>query len=321
MDIDEEDDFYGTDEKAQAPAEEKQNDATPQTEANPPKQGDEDLEEGEEEDEEEDDSDSDIDIITERKDGSKPQPPQSARYNEIRNIPQKTTINDPSPPKPAAPKKEKGVKASKDVLSGANLPGIKTSKIDVYANPIHEASGKHITEVNMEEDLPGHDKPWRRPGTDVSDYFNYGFDEYTWSTYSGKQETNRSEFNAEKMAAAQKKMMEDMNMVMMGGMSSMPGMGGTGQMPTMEGIPAEMQAMMQQMVASGMDPSQMDPAAMFAGMQGGAGAAGAAGGAQAGFGPGQNQGMGYGYDQQQGGAGNRGGGNFGRGGRGGRRNW
>jgi len=24
------------------------------------------------------------------------------------------------------------------------------------------------------------DKPWRKPGADVSDYFNYGFNEDTW---------------------------------------------------------------------------------------------------------------------------------------------
>ena len=31
------------------------------------------------------------------------------------------------------------------------------------------------------------DKPWRRPGADVSDWFNYGFDEETWKVYAQKQ--------------------------------------------------------------------------------------------------------------------------------------
>jgi pre-mRNA 3'-end-processing factor FIP1 len=68
------------------------------------------------------------------------------------------------------------------------------------------------------------------------------------------------------------------------------------------GMPPEMQAMMQQMMAQGGDPSQMDPSAMFAAMQGGQNAAGAAsqagqgqGFGQGGFGQGQNQ---YGYEQQ-----------------------
>jgi pre-mRNA 3'-end-processing factor FIP1 len=122
-------------------------------------------------------------------------------------------------------------------------------------------------------------------------------------------------------------MFEDMNMMMaMGAMPGMmPGAGPGAQMPGMEGIPPEMQAMMQQMMASGVDPSQMDPQTMFAAMQGGqTGATGAAGaqggnqgqgfGAQGGFSQGQNQ---YGYEQPQ--QGNRGG-NFGRG-RGRRGGW
>lgn len=31
------------------------------------------------------------------------------------------------------------------------------------------------------------DKPWRRPGVDLTDYFNYGFDEETWKYYAALQ--------------------------------------------------------------------------------------------------------------------------------------
>lgn len=31
------------------------------------------------------------------------------------------------------------------------------------------------------------DKPWRRPGADITDWFNYGFDEETWRVYCSKQ--------------------------------------------------------------------------------------------------------------------------------------
>ncbi len=27
------------------------------------------------------------------------------------------------------------------------------------------------------------EKPWRRPGSDLSDWFNYGFDEISWEAY------------------------------------------------------------------------------------------------------------------------------------------
>lgn len=161
-------------------------------------------------------------------------------------------------------------------------------------------------------DLNENDKPWRRPGTDVSDYFNYGFDEFTWALYASKQDALRSEYSQEKVALNNKKMMEDLNMMMMGGMPGM--MPGAAAMPGTDGMPPEMQAMMQQMMASGMDPSQMDPSAMFAAMQGGQGA----GAGAAGFGQGQNQQMGFGYDQAGGDSRNTRGGNFGRG-RGGRR--
>ena len=171
----------------------------------------------------------------------------------------------------------------------------------------------------------------------MTDYFNYGFDEFTWALYASKQEALRSEYSQDKIAQNNKKMFEDMNMMMaMTGMPGMPGMpagAGANQIPGMEGIPPEMQAIMQQMMAQGIDPSQMDPATMFASMQNGQGGAGGTGGAQGsnqnqgfggqqGFGQGQNQQMGYGFDQgmMSGGDARNRGGNFGRG-RGGRRNW
>jgi pre-mRNA 3'-end-processing factor FIP1 len=151
----------------------------------------------------------------------------------------------------------------------------------------------------------------------------------------------------------EKKKMQDFGMMMdMGGMPQMPAMpgmpqqSGPGQMPSMPGmgdIPPEMQAMMAQMMAQGADPSQMDPAALFAAMQQAGGQA--QGGIQGqGFGGGQGFGaqnqqpqqMGFGYDQNMmagneaggAGAGAAGGGNrnrqgnFNNRGRGGnRRNW
>ncbi|XP_051878056.1 pre-mRNA 3'-end-processing factor FIP1-like isoform X3 [Pristis pectinata] len=40
----------------------------------------------------------------------------------------------------------------------------------------------------IEADLDSfEDKPWRKPGADLSDYFNYGFNEETWKAYCEKQ--------------------------------------------------------------------------------------------------------------------------------------
>ena len=40
--------------------------------------------------------------------------------------------------------------------------------------------GRSIFEVDMANMT---DKPWRRPGSDISDWFNYGFDELSWEAY------------------------------------------------------------------------------------------------------------------------------------------
>ena len=73
-----------------------------------------------------------------------------ARYNEIRNVPQRTSTNDTTPA--VAPiKKEAKEKKRSPSVSGADLPGIATSKIDVNAKPIYEPAGKPITQVNIDE--------------------------------------------------------------------------------------------------------------------------------------------------------------------------
>ncbi len=42
------------------------------------------------------------------------------------------------------------------------------------------------------------DKPWRKPGADLTDYFNYGFTETTWRAYCIKQRALRDEFGTQK---------------------------------------------------------------------------------------------------------------------------
>ncbi|XP_045204187.2 pre-mRNA 3'-end-processing factor FIP1-like [Mercenaria mercenaria] len=41
--------------------------------------------------------------------------------------------------------------------------------------------------------LRDEDKPWRKPGADITDYFNYGFNEETWRKYCQKQNRIRAE--------------------------------------------------------------------------------------------------------------------------------
>ncbi|XP_076026488.1 pre-mRNA 3'-end-processing factor FIP1 isoform X2 [Genypterus blacodes] len=49
-------------------------------------------------------------------------------------------------------------------------------------------NGVPVLEVDMES---FEEKPWRKPGADLSDYFNYGFNEDTWKAYCEKQKKLR----------------------------------------------------------------------------------------------------------------------------------
>jgi len=134
-------------------------------------------------------------------------------------------------------------------------------------NPIHPATGKPILNTDLDNDFPSESsKPWRKPGADVTDYFNYGFDEFTWASYCLKKQQMPNEIKGIAQEADSMKAMFDM-MPGAAGMPPMPGMpnpavAGAAGMPT--GMPTEEQ--MQQMMAQ-MDPSFM---AQMMGMPAGA---------------------------------------------------
>lgn len=51
-----------------------------------------------------------------------------------------------------------------------------------------EYNGQPVTDLDVDI---FEDKPWRKPGADITDYFNYGFNEVTWRAYCAKQKTLR----------------------------------------------------------------------------------------------------------------------------------
>lgn len=193
--------------------------------------------------------------------------------------------------------------------------------MDVNGNPIYPPQGKEILSVDMEADMAEEQKIWRRPGEDQSDYFNYGFDEFTWEMYRQRQVAMAQTLQQQKNDMVQMQQM----MGQIPGMPAMPGQGpvnpgpagaptgpggggGAGAMgPAAMNEAAQMELMFQQMASQGIDPSQMDFASF---MQ-------MAGQGMGGFGgPGGQQPQQGGFQQQ----GNHGAG--GRGGRGGRgRGW
>ncbi|KAL7269513.1 Cleavage polyadenylation factor subunit fip1 [Rhizina undulata] len=149
------------------------------------------LESGEEEEVEVSDTSSEVSFIIERKDGSRPEPPPvPSRYNQVRMAPTRPDSKPTPPQQKPEPSPTPG--------NAALHPPTATSKLDLNANPTY--NGTPITKISMDSDavLPA-DKPWRKPGADVTDYFNFGFDEFTWTAYCQKQEGLREEFDPRKM--------------------------------------------------------------------------------------------------------------------------
>merc|ERR1719291_180121 len=53
---------------------------------------------------------------------------------------------------------------------------------------IGTVNGQTAVEIDMEN---LEEKPWRKPGADITDYFNYGFTEDTWAAYCNRQRRMR----------------------------------------------------------------------------------------------------------------------------------
>lgn len=71
-------------------------------------------------------------------------------------------------------------------------PG-QVGKVDIDGQPEHE--GKII----YDQDLASmEDKPWQKPGADMTDYFNYGFTEDTWNQYCERQKKLRLEYGSQR---------------------------------------------------------------------------------------------------------------------------
>ncbi|KAH8728684.1 Fip1 motif-domain-containing protein, partial [Phaeosphaeriaceae sp. PMI808] len=249
-------------------------------------------------DDDEEDSDSDIDIIIDKPQAApKPATIQQAPESKAIKIeapPQSTpTPSQPSQPLPT------GIVPQLSAIPGTSFPALRTSTIDVNDNPVYPPQGKPLLQVDMDADLAEEQKIWRRPGEDQSDYFNYGFDEFTWETYRQRQMSMAGTIEQ------QKNDMVQMQQMMGGGMPGMPSMPGPGpvQNNAPGGVPTgpaggvgggggagsineqqQMEMMFQQMVSQGMDPSQMDFGSfMQMAGQGMGGFPGGPGGQQGGF--------------------------------------
>ena len=186
--------------------------------------------------------------------------------------------------KTESPAERKSSTQPGDDKPGTDYPARHTSKLDPNDNPVHPSTGKPILSTDFDIDFPSESsKPWRKPGSDVTDYFNYGFDEFTWASYCLKQQQMPKEVKEIKNQAEQMKAFVEG--IPGSGVPGMPAMGGArgaaGVMPSMPGMPseAEMGQMFQQMMTQGIDPANMD-FSQFMQMMGGGGQGGQAFGGQ-----------------------------------------
>lgn len=76
-------------------------------------------------------------------------------------------------------------------MDGTGKPvNIEAGSIDLDKDGLFD--GRPITEIDPEVLK---EKPWRQPGANISDYFNFGFNEFTWTEYLHRQERLRDVYN------------------------------------------------------------------------------------------------------------------------------
>ena len=153
--------------------------------------------EGSFEDEDEDEDDDGVNIV----------------ISEIVNKPYSQTPSTPSASSLIARQKSKtitGTATGTTVGQTTTSTGVTASGVAIQ--PIVKP-GQQVPVKGVDLDAPGlindqptyeydlidvkdEDKPWRKPGADITDFFNYGFTEETWIAYCMKQKRLRAENSA-----------------------------------------------------------------------------------------------------------------------------
>lgn len=117
-----------------------------------------------------------IDAKTSTPSASQPDPAQSVAIP-----PQSTAMQPQIPPEGPPP------------FAASSAPKVEVEPdTQALQVPGTTAEGDPMTIYHIDpSSLP--EKPWRRPGADLSDWFNYGFDEFTWKHYGRKKRGINSE--------------------------------------------------------------------------------------------------------------------------------
>ena len=83
------------------------------------------------------------------------------------------------------PKQVSVITAPPPTISHVSQPTTVTSKRTIDVNAVGNINGVPIYDYDI--DTMCEEKPWRIPGADLTDYFNYGFNEESWKAYCEKQ--------------------------------------------------------------------------------------------------------------------------------------
>ncbi|KAF7347503.1 Fip1-domain-containing protein [Mycena venus] len=102
--------------------------------------------------------------------------------------PQAPSSSEPPPSTPAIPQAEPPPQTSAegvptdDGVDPSTLPPVSAppSHPAIDPNATGTLEGRSIIDVDLSSMT---DKQWRKPGSDISDWFNYGFDELSWEAY------------------------------------------------------------------------------------------------------------------------------------------
>ncbi|KAJ1968874.1 cleavage polyadenylation factor subunit fip1 [Dispira parvispora] len=120
------------------------------------------------------DSESDLEIIIEpKKDAASPGTTAQPGTESTNDDTAKDTTT------PSAPQ------ATSETATG---PMGRRAGLDIDA--VGQYDGKDIYDYDLEG---AEDKPWRKPGADITDYFNYGFNEFSWNMYCARQKQLRED--------------------------------------------------------------------------------------------------------------------------------
>lgn len=98
------------------------------------------------------------------------------------NLTQTTPAGTPTPSIRAISSEQDAKQPKDDGPDPSKLPPVAAPASHPKIDPTAPGTvdGRSIYDVDLSNLV---EKPWRRPGADIADWFNYGFDEISWEAY------------------------------------------------------------------------------------------------------------------------------------------